>query len=166
MILRVSFPLAGLLLAASAGGAAAEVLTEQSYRQRYEALLSTEEVRAQGRPRIVDGDTLEIAGVSIRLAGIDAPEQRETCGPTACGRAAGRALGRFAGDWVGCEILGGDPYGRLVGVCHGAAGELGAAMVRFGYARAWDQRYAAEEAEARAEQSGFWQPEAIRPEDW
>jgi endonuclease YncB( thermonuclease family) len=27
-----------------------------------------------GKPRVIDGDTLEIAGKSIRLFGIDAPE--------------------------------------------------------------------------------------------
>ena len=32
-----------------------------------------------GKPRIIDGDTLEIAGERIRLHGIDAPEARQTC---------------------------------------------------------------------------------------
>jgi endonuclease YncB( thermonuclease family) len=32
-----------------------------------------------GKPRIVDGDTIEIGGTKIRLHGIDAPEMKQTC---------------------------------------------------------------------------------------
>ena len=32
-----------------------------------------------GIPRVIDGDTLEIAGERIRLHGIDAPELKQTC---------------------------------------------------------------------------------------
>ena len=32
-----------------------------------------------GKPRVIDGDTIEIAGERIRLHGIDAPESKQTC---------------------------------------------------------------------------------------
>jgi len=32
-----------------------------------------------GKPRIIDGDTIEVAGERIRLHGIDAPESKQTC---------------------------------------------------------------------------------------
>ncbi len=32
-----------------------------------------------GKPRVVDGDTIEVAGERIRLHGIDAPEAKQTC---------------------------------------------------------------------------------------
>ncbi len=32
-----------------------------------------------GKPRIIDGDTIEIGGARIRLHGIDAPEAGQSC---------------------------------------------------------------------------------------
>jgi len=32
-----------------------------------------------GTPRIIDGETLEVGGKQFRLAGIDAPDPRQTC---------------------------------------------------------------------------------------
>ena len=32
-----------------------------------------------GQPRIIDGDTIELAGKKIRLHGIDAPEAKQRC---------------------------------------------------------------------------------------
>ena len=50
-----------------------------------------------GRAQVVDGDTLEINGVRIRLEGIDAPETAQSCGRRwlgqwSCGRSAVTAL--------------------------------------------------------------------------
>ena len=50
----------------------------------------------QGSPRVIDGDTIEIASTKIRLFGIDAPESKQTCfadkSEYACGEAAAQAL--------------------------------------------------------------------------
>ena len=32
-----------------------------------------------GTPRVIDGDTLEVAGTRIRLYGVDAPESKQSC---------------------------------------------------------------------------------------
>jgi endonuclease YncB( thermonuclease family) len=65
-----------------------------------------------GKPDIIDGNTIAIAGEAIRLYGIDAPELRQTCKDTedrgwACGKEAMFALLRFfENHWVTCR----DPY--------------------------------------------------------
>lgn len=62
-----------------------------------------------GTPRIIDGDTIEIAGERIRLHGIDAPEQDQTCkdengNEWRCGQDATFALARIIEfHWVRCE---------------------------------------------------------------
>jgi endonuclease YncB( thermonuclease family) len=56
---------------------------------------------ATGRTSIVDADTLELHGLRMRLAAIDAPEARQTCRrdgePWPCGRRAAFALTDLVG---------------------------------------------------------------------
>ena len=65
-----------------------------------------------GRARVIDGDTIEIAGARYRLFGIDAPETRQTCldadgRPWRCGLRAGEALAdRIGGRRVTCRTRG------------------------------------------------------------
>ena len=58
-----------------------------------------------GKPRVVDGDTIEIAGQRIRLYGIDAPESDQTCvvgnERWQCGRNAALALSSMIStNWI------------------------------------------------------------------
>ena len=75
-----------------------------------------------GPARIVDGDTIEVAGERIRLYGIDAPETDQPCRLNGerwrCGQDAANALAEKIGRQpVTCHELDRDPYGRSVATC-------------------------------------------------
>ena len=119
-----------------------------------------------GTARVTDGDTIVIAGVRVRLEGIDAPETGQMCnlkwfGTWHCGAIASSALARMIGSHeVACENRGTDKYGRMLGVCVAGGVDLNAEMVRSGLAWAfvkYSSLYVREEAEARAAKIGVWQ---------
>ena len=45
----------------------------------------------RGPARVIDGDTIEVAGQRVRLHGIDAPEHRQPCIKDGCAWACGEA---------------------------------------------------------------------------
>ena len=110
-----------------------------------------------GVPRIVDGDSLVIGGVKIRLHGIDAPERNQTCGiePNQwdCGRRSTRALSEMIDRApVTCHERDVDRYGRIVAVCSVGGVLLNARMVAEGWAvsyRQYSMDYVGEEDQAR-----------------
>ncbi len=119
-----------------------------------------------GHARVIDGDTIAVGGMRIRLEGIDAPETSQTCtsrsGETwPCGRKATHELTQLIGqEPVTCEERGLDKYRRVLGVCWAGGVEINAEMVRRGYAWAfvrYSQVYVGLEAQARAAKAGIWQ---------
>jgi endonuclease YncB( thermonuclease family) len=129
-----------------------------------------------GRAKVLDGDSLEIAGERIRLFGIDAPEGRQECRdaggrPYPCGREAARALAAAtAGRNVECTPVALDRYDRGVAICTASGRDLSELMVREGHALELRQhsggRYAAAEREARNDKRGLWAGEFTRPAAW
>lgn len=109
---------------------------------------------AQG-VQVIDGDTLIVRGERIRIEAINAPEEWHAGGPM-----AKQALIAIIGpDPVVCERSGVDRYNRVLATCFAAGRDIGAAMVRQGWARAYlrfSSRYAHQEEEARAAYRGFW----------
>ena len=113
-----------------------------------------------GAARAIDGDSLVVAGREMRLKGIDAPEYRQSCEidgkSVACGRQAAVALRRWLArgpvTCVGGEM---DRYGRLLVVCRINGQDIGADMVRRGFAVDFGG-YPAEEAAARKDGAGIW----------
>ena len=83
------------------------------------------EERLSGTPRVIDGDTIELAGEKIRLACIDTPEsnyRRKTqyCldNETDCGLLAKQALQKIIGTHdITCYYTKRDVYGRILGHC-------------------------------------------------
>ncbi|MCY3754817.1 MAG: thermonuclease family protein [Alphaproteobacteria bacterium] len=127
-----------------------------------------------GEARVIDGDTLAVAGRRIRLHGIDAPETRQTClrhgRRWACGKAATRAMRRLVGrDPVRCEVRARDRYGRSVAACFAAGRDLQRELVRQGLAlayRRYSVRYVPDEDAARRERAGLWSGEFTEPWRW
>jgi len=127
-----------------------------------------------GAARVVDGDTLVVAGMRVRLAGVDAPESRQRCERGGesweCGATATAALQRLTeGQVVRCATLGQDRYERMLGRCEAGEADLGAALVRQGMAVAYTRyswRYVPEELRARWDGAGIWAGRFETPEDW
>lgn len=93
----------------------------------------------EGSARVVDGDTLEINGVRVRLWGIDAFEHAQTCqqpsGSYPCGRAATQAMEELVrSTHVRCVQRDTDRYKRTVAQCFVEQTDIGKALVLKGWA--------------------------------
>ena len=127
-----------------------------------------------GWASVVDGDTLDVGEVRIRLFGVDAPESRQSCVAggrrRACGERATRALGGLVGGrTVSCEERDRDRYGRIVAVCSSARRAVNAWMVSRGLALAYQRYsrdYVGEEASAYDAGLGMWRGNFVPPWDW
>ncbi len=127
-----------------------------------------------GPARVIDGDTLEVAGERIRLHGIDAPEKDQSCSidarAWACGIAAwGELVQITAGKEVACEPRDTDRYGRTVAACTVDGTDLGDWLVRHGWAVAYylySYEYTRAEHHAKSNRHGIWAGEFVYPWDW
>lgn len=131
-----------------------------------------------GPARVIDGDTVEIGGLHIRLHGIDTPESGQICETGNgvrfdCGAVATSALSEMIGRGsVACSGSEIDRYGRLVAVCRTGQHDLNAEMVEQGYALAYlrySSDYLLHQDRAKAAGRGFWSgtmqaPSAYRAE--
>lgn len=133
------------------------------------------EVVVTGKARVLDGDTLAMGSVRIRLHGIDAAENGQTCnradGETwDCAKAATKRLAKLIGDQrVECAVYDRDRYGRLVAECFAEGLNLNERLVRDGLAwayRRYSQEYVTAEAAAKAARIGIWQAETTPPWQW
>ncbi len=130
-----------------------------------------------GKPRVIDGNLIEIAGQPIRLHGIDAPDSGQTCLENGkrwhCGANAAFALARIiGGHWVVCRQREPGSDKRITAVCRlaGPEGpEINRRMVAQGWAladRRASQAYVTEEAAARKARRGLWRGRFVPPRDW
>lgn len=129
---------------------------------------------------VKDGDTLQLAGTTFKLDGVDAPEYDQNCvddhaDPWACGVDARDRLVELIGNRaVTCEDLGPSPaYAKWrAGLCRieGESDSLNAMVVRAGYAMtarpAVKGRFDVEEAAARSLQKGLWRGCFTAPRDF
>jgi len=113
----------------------------------------------EGVAEVVAGGTLAIDGKTVQLIGIVAPGPRQKCRdgslPWLCGAAARKHLLTLIGEHpVRCDIK-----SPGVAACRANGHDLGAAMVRDGWAVAEQdaEAYLALEREARAARRGLWE---------
>ncbi len=131
-----------------------------------------------GRPKIVDGDTIELQGQAIRLYGIDAPELGQACtiGEQTydCGMVARTALlDLTAGVAVTCRVLAAEPDAGTgeakPGRCFAQGYDLSEGMAYTGWAlalREVSERYLVFEERAQAAGRGLWKGRFVTPWDW
>lgn len=146
--------LAVLALIALAGCSPDPVQTERATTGA--SALPDVPAREMGRIRVIDGDTFEMAGETIRIANIDAPERspRSRCqAEAALAEVATDELGAIlAGDFTGpdgatilptLEREGRDRYGRTLARVRSVQGEdVGDAMIARNAAVRWTGRRA------------------------
>jgi endonuclease YncB( thermonuclease family) len=137
--------------------------------------LCIHETTLSGHADVIDGDSLRIGDVEVRLFGIDAPESDQICRddrqqPYKCGLLATSALEQMIGDLpVTCYVMSGDRYGRTVAICEVNGRDLGEALVRQGMAvayRHYSVRYVEAEEEARRDHRGLWAGQFDNPAEW
>lgn len=119
---------------------------------------------ASGLARVIDGDTLHIGDIKVRMHGIDAPENDQTCNRDSKDWACGKRSTKHLRDLIGgrkvhCTWQEQDRYGRALGVCQSGEQNLNAAQVAAGLAvayRRYSNDYVALEEQARTTGKGIW----------
>ena len=124
-----------------------------------------------GRAHVVDGDSLEIGSLRLRLYGLDAPELRQQCSgrdgrSIACGQEARKhLLALIEGREVVCTGLERDRYERLLVTCRAGDRDLNDQMVADGWAVSYGA-YQSVEGRARRERRGLWDGDFEEPASW
>ncbi|MCI0999712.1 thermonuclease family protein [Ochrobactrum sp. C6C9] len=123
-----------------------------------------------GSVYVIDGDTVIINKVHIRLKGIDAPEMTQSCERNGnsydCGKEARNFLrARIGRATIRCETEGFDRYGRDLARCYLGETDLNGWMVQQGWALAYGD-YDREETDARRNSRGMWAGRFEKPSSW
>lgn len=147
------------------------------YSAQFQLIVATATARAadiRGTAAVIDGDTIVVQNVKVRLEGIDAPEHRQTCTVNgilwACGDTATAWPKEFlAGREVACVPKGNDRYGRVLATCFVGGENLNDAIVREGWAldfRRYTSAYLEAEEEAKRRGTGLWRGDFEPPWEW
>ena len=118
----------------------------------------------KGIVKVIDGDTIHIENNKIRLHGIDAPEQKQTCTFEAnewnCGQDATFFLSNLINrKSVNCRVNEIDQYKRLVAVCFIDNININQIMIISGWAiayRYYSKDFIKEEKIAKKNKAGIW----------
>jgi endonuclease YncB( thermonuclease family) len=125
-----------------------------------------------GAVRVVDGDTLDVGDIRVRLHAIDAPELDQLCTrPKGVRWDCGAWVADELRAWIGprearCETIEMDRYGRTVARCTVAGRDLGRVLVRSGLAvsyRKYSMAYYLDEKAAVVAGRGLHAYKMLRP---
>ena len=135
-----------------------------------------------GPAKVIDGDIIQVDKTRVILFGVDSPERTQKCKvgklDWPCYTAATNGLGELiASGQASCTLTDDktDIFKRRYGTCTSDGKDVGAEMVRLGYARAYvdpekkvDQGtiYLPLEDEAKAAKAGIWQDGAEVMDPW
>ena len=137
-----------------------------------------------GKAEVIDGDTIKINKIKIRLFGIDAPEKKQICKKKyisflvfhfqknyKCGEKSSLALLKKLKDKeVKCVIKKNkDRYNRNIGTCYIKNQDINGWLVKNGYALAYtrfSKKYVLDEQYAKENKLGIWEGTFIKPEKW
>lgn len=125
----------------------------------------------EGKALIIDGDSIMISSIKIRLVGIDAPELHQFCGKKnaryPCGLEAKKYLEQLLENQnVTCHWHKTDKYHRILATCKtNQVRNINATLVQNGWAVSYYE-YPKEEQEARRKKKGIWASSFQRPKEW
>ena len=144
------------------------------------AFAASAERTIAGEAQVLDGDSLVVSGVRIRILDVDAPESGQFCfaksgpvdqGAWHCGRQAARALSDAIGDQeVSCDVTGQGIRKAWLARCSVAGQDLAQWLAANGWAvpapdcKCEVVRSASDQA--RAEGIGIWSSAFTMPWDW
>ena len=127
-----------------------------------------------GKAYVTDGDGIRVSGYTVRFTGLDAPEWDQLAKSrygywfNDGNRVKIALIQEIGGKYVRVTVEGYDKYGRILGsvTCNGE--DVGAWLVRNGYAiSAYGDQYKHIEREARAASRGMWgHGKAYDPRAW
>lgn len=132
------------------------------------------EAGPSGLVRVIDGDTIDVGDVRVRLHGIDAPENGQTCTNVNgvvwdCGRwVTQEARARWQGAHARCETRDIDRFGRTVALCRIDGVDIAQELVRDGLALAYrhfSMAYDQDERSAALAGRGLHAHRMARPAD-
>lgn len=120
--------------------------------------------------KVIDGDSLEIGTIRIRLMGIDAPEYIQQCKNKKgkkypCGITSKNHLKKLTDNAdITCKIHKKDQYERNLCTCYKGDININAEMVRSGYAIPYlESPYKKEKEEAQQNKRGLWSGRFMQP---
>ncbi|MBO04257.1 MAG: hypothetical protein CL731_04475 [Chloroflexi bacterium] len=140
----------------------------------YGALETAAAEEVGGATTVIDGRTLNVAGRTVRLWGMDAPDLDQTCiwgqKEIPCGRLAHGAMkDLIIGTSIRCQRKSTESGAEFIAVCFGDSYDIGVNMIHTGWAVAeapTSNVYRETEKKARSGKRGLWRGEFERPAQW